>query len=141
MTTDEDLEQARFAFIRGDPRPLAKLVLTSNDLSSEARDFIAKALCGDVEKIDGRKVKPHTEKIERDFFEWQGRLWFANRMAEAFGIPPIRDSKIIEKLAGKYGYQDPDSLRRTVSRLKKKRKERPITQKRIVIKNSGHEKK
>lgn len=113
---NDDFDDVQFAFRRGDPRPLADWVM-HRDLTVEQRKFVAQALCGDVEKIDGRKVKPTSRKILNDY----AMLLWLNRMVEHFGaedqsVKVLKDSNIARKLANKYGYTDSDSVRRLLDR-------------------------
>lgn len=131
--------EVKHAFERGDPRPLAQWVLT-HDMTTEQKEFVAKAICGDVEKIDGRKVKPLTDSIERDY----AKLIFLNRMMAALDSSAsnkLTDAKVARMLANKYGYQDVDSVRRALNRYKKKMREAPLIKKRVLVDEPGQEKK
>ena len=77
-------ESVQNAFRKGDPRPLANWVL-HHDLTPEQREYVARALCGDVEKVDGRKVKPVTERLLNDY----SRLLWLNRMVTCFGLSDL----------------------------------------------------
>ena len=136
-----EFENVQAAFRKGDPRPLANWVL-HHDLTPEQREYVARALCGDVEKVDGRKVKPVTDRLLNDY----ARLLWLNRMVTCFGLSDLgaqalNDSDIARKLANKYGYPDPDSVRRLLSRrgkgIKKLLTDEGVTQ----GEKSGHEKK
>ncbi len=136
---DMEFFEVRRAFERGDPRPLAQWVLT-HDMTTEQKEFVAKAICGDVEKIDGRKVKPLTDSIARDY----SRLRYLNFMLETLDPSAsnrLTDAKIARTLANKYGYQDADSVRRALNRYKKKIRDSPIVKKRVLFKEPGQEKK
>lgn len=113
---DIDFESAQGAFRKGDPRPLAEFILTQ-DLTREHREYIALAICGDVERVDGRTVKPTTECILNDY---SALLW-TNRMIACFGLEEsgakvLNDSEAARILAQKYGYTDADSVRRLLAR-------------------------
>jgi hypothetical protein len=150
----EFLEVER-AFKRGDPRPLAQWVLT-HDMTSEQKEFVAKALCGEVEKIDGRKVKPLTGKIKRDYV----KIKVLNYMMTVLHLPDdesrndpevfsrvsksvaLKDSAVAAMLANKYGFTDADSVRRAISRYKKEMKDAPVTRINVLTqRDPGHEKK
>jgi|JI6StandDraft_1071083.scaffolds.fasta_scaffold100630_2 hypothetical protein len=116
MAKQDDFESAQFAYRRGDPRPLAEWVL-NHDLTKEQREYVALALCGDVEKVDGRKVKPATDLLLDDY----ATILWLNRMVVCFslddaGINVCNDSEAARKLANKYGYIDADSVRRLLAR-------------------------
>ena len=140
----EDFEDAQYAFQRGDPRPLASWVL-SHDLTPEQRQFVALALCGDVEKVDGRKVKPTTDRLLDDY----ATLHWLNRMVKCFelddlGAKVLNDSAIAKQLANKYGYPDPDSVRRLLARRGKGIKRLLANEENEEViqgQKSGHEKK
>lgn len=136
---EQDFNSVVRAYKRGDPRPLAEWVLNS-EMANEQRKFVAQALLGSVEKIDGRKVKPLTESIESDYV----RLQILDNMMDCLGEPRSRgrDAQIARALANKYGFNDPDSVRRALNRYKKKMKDGPIIKKRVlVVDEPGHEKK
>ncbi|MEN6630767.1 MAG: hypothetical protein ABFC42_14105 [Sulfuricella sp.] len=113
---DNDFERAQGAFRKGDPRPLAEFVLR-HDLTQEQREYVALAICGDVERVDGRKVKPTTDSILNDY----STLLWMNRMVTCFeledsGAKVLNDSDAARILAQKYGYTDSDSVRRLLAR-------------------------
>ena len=62
----DGFENAQDAFRKGDTRPLADWV-RNHDLSTEQKEYVARALCGEIEKVDGRKVKPTTDRILNDY--------------------------------------------------------------------------
>ena len=136
---DMEFAAAKHAFTRGDPRPLARWVMT-HDMTPEQKEFVAKAICGDVEKVDGRKVKPLTESVERDY----GKLRYLNHVLEIInpGSPDkLTDTKIAKMLANKYGYQDADSVRRALNRYTKKMCHLTVVKKMVMANEPGHEKK
>lgn len=135
----EDFDSVMRAFKRGDARPLAEWVLTY-EMTIEQREFVAQALLGEVEKIDGRKVKPLTESIESDYV----RLRLLDNMMECLGNPRRRgrDAQIARSLANKYGFNDPDSVRRALNRHKKRMKDGPFERKCVLqLNDPGQEKK
>lgn len=129
---NDDFENVQNAFRRGDPRPLAEWV-RNHDLTPEQRQYVALALCGDIEKIDGRKVKPTTERLLSDYskFQWLNHTIASFELNEQ-GMDFLKDADIVRKLANKYGYQDPDSIRRALSRHKRKMKTIVPVKKRIL---------
>lgn len=136
---DIEFIAAERAFARGDPRPLARWVMT-HDMTPEQKEFVAKAICGDVEKVDGRKVKPLTESIERDYV----KLRYLNSVLEIINpgsSDKLTDTKIAKMLANKYGYQDADSVRRALNRYTKKTRHLTVVKKVVLVNETGHEKK
>lgn len=137
---EANFEDAQAAFRKGDPRPLAQWVLSHN-LTQNQREYVARALCGDIEKIDGRKVKPTTERLLSDYAEFQ---WLNHTIAslglDEMGMEFMKDADIARKLARKYGYQDHDSIRRALSRHKRKMKD-VTPAKKSILEKTGHEKK
>lgn len=135
-----DFEDVQAAFRRGDPRPLAQWVLR-HDLTQSQREYVARVLCGDIEKVDGRKVKPTTERMLSDYSQFQ---WINHTIAslglDEMGMEFLKDADIVRKLAKKYGYQDSDSLRRAISRHKRKMKD-VVPVKKSIFEKTGHEKK
>lgn len=134
-------ESAQGAYRKGDPRPLAEFVLT-HDLTQEQRKYVALAICGDVERVDGRKVKPTTDQIMNDY---STILWF-NRMVVCFGLDEAgvkewSDSEAARKLANKYGYTDSDSVRRLLARRGRAIKRLLTDDLDDMCEKSGHEKK
>lgn len=136
MKNDDDkFLDVKRAFIRGDPRPLAQWVL-SNGLSEDQRKFVSDAILGEVEKIDGRTIKPHTEALEADF----GRFVFLNftlRVLCSAEHETLSNSEISRRLADKYGYKDSDSVRRALNRFRKKMKEEYELQMQSMINDPG----
>lgn len=137
----DDFENVQNAFRKGDPRPLAEWV-RNHDLTLEQRQYVARALCGDVEQVDGRKVKPTTDCVLNDY----ATLLWSNRMVQCFGLDDaeakaLNDSDIARKLANKYGYQDPDSVRRLLARRGKAIKKLMADEGICQGEKSGHEKK
>lgn len=137
----DEFEFAQEAFRKGDPRPLADWVLT-HDLTIEQRQYVARALCGDVEKVDGRKVKPTTDRLLKDY----ATLLWSNRMVECFelddlGAKVLNGSAVARKLANKYGYVDPDSVRRLLARRGREIKRLLTDGLADLDEKSGHEKK
>ena len=135
-----DFEDVQDAFRKGDPRPLAEWV-RNHDLTPEQRQYVARALCGDIEKVDGRKVKPTTDHLLNDY----ATLLWLNRMVKCFdlndqGAKELNDSDVARKLANKYGYQDPDSVRRLLARRGKGLK-KLLTDDLTGSEKAGHEKK
>ena len=137
---DMDFFKVERAFKRGDPRPLARWVLT-RDMTNDQKEFVAKAICGDIEKIDGRKVKPLTDAIEQDYVRFKVVNCFVESLELMDGTNILCDAEISRRLANKYGFQDADSVRRAISRHKKKMHDAPITKKRVLVEEPGHEKK
>ena len=137
QTPDELFAAAVKSYVKRDPRPLGKFVLT-NDLSTEQRDFVAKALCGDIEQVDGRTVKPITRAIMSAYDNLKMQL-FVLDMIES-GHPKRNITKIASIIADHLGYDDVDTVRRAINRQKAKRMTSPITKMR-VMKKVGHEKK
>ncbi len=138
---EDDFESAQDAFRKGDPRPLANWVL-HYELNHEQREYVAQALCGEVERIDGRKVKPTTDRILDDYAT---QLWL-NRMVKCFdldgqGEDVLNDSEIARRLASKFGYQDSDSVRRLLTRRGKEIKNLLTDEEAPKNEKSGHEKK
>lgn len=137
LSIDEQFAVAVNAYKRRDPRPLGNFVLT-NDLTAEQRDFVAKALCGDVEQVDGRTVKPTTEAIMYQFYLLKSFQEFASVYAGRNG--KVNKSEIAAYIAHKLGYDDVESVRRTINRQVAKMKSAPVTTKQVLAK-VGHEKK
>lgn len=138
---EADFESAQDAYRKGDPRPLANWVL-HHDLTPEHREYVARALCGDVEKVDGRKVKPTTDRLLTDY----ATLLWLNRMVTCFelndqGAKVLNDSDIARKLANRYDYPDSDSVRRLLTRRGKGIKKLLTDEGLTRGKKSGHEKK
>lgn len=107
QTPDELFAAAVKAYMKRDPRPLGKFVLI-NDLTAEQRDFVAKALCGDIEQVDGRTVKPTTEEIMEIFYLIQS--------FEEFHGATINKSFVAGFIAQQLGYDDAESVRRAIYR-------------------------
>lgn len=107
LTPDELFASAVQAYFKRDPRPLGRFVLT-NDMTTEQRDFVAKALCGDIEQADGRTVKPTTEEIMH--------LFYLIQAFEEFHGKTINKSLIAGFIAQKLGYDDAESVRRAIYR-------------------------
>jgi len=137
LSTDELFLAAAQAFVRRDPRPLSRFVL-ANELTVEQRDFVAKALCGDVEQVDGRTVKPTTETIMHRFHLLKAFKEFES--AFYTGEAKANKSEIAAFIAHELGYDDVDSVRRTINRQLAGMKSAPVTTKRVLAK-VGHEKK
>lgn len=134
-----DFESVQEAFREGDPRPLADWV-RNHSLTTEQKEYVARALCGEVEKIDGRKVKPTTHRILNDY----ATLLWLNRMVKCFELDEakaLNDSEVARKLANKYGYTDPDSVRRLLARRGKGIKNLLIDEEVAMDEKTGHEKK
>lgn len=127
-----DFDSVRIAYERGDSRPLSQWVL-NHDLTSDQREYVARALCGDIEKIDGRKVKPTTERLISDYtnFQWINHT-IASFNLDELGMEFMKDADIARKLASEYGYQDVDSVRRALSRHKRKMKLTAPKKKRVL---------
>lgn len=136
LSIDEQFAVAVRAYERRDPRPLGKFVLT-NDLTAEQREFVAKALCGDIEQVDGRTVKPTTRAIMSAFDQLRMEVWFWDMLAE--GEHKRNVSKLAQIIAGRFGYDDADSVRRTINRNIAKRNNAPKVKMRVM--KVGHEKK
>lgn len=136
----DDFENAQYAFRTGDPRPLAEWVL-NHDLTQEQKQYVARALRGEVEMIDGRKVKPTTDRILDDY----ATLLWLNRMVKFFDldgqVDALNDSEIARKLASKFGYQDSDSVRRLLTRRGKGIKSLLTDEEATENEKPGHEKK
>lgn len=137
LTPEEQFQAAVKAYVKRDPRPLGNFVLT-NDLSAEQREFVAKALCGDVEQVDGRTVKPTTEAIMEQFYLLKSYQEFTSLYVT--GHVQVNKSEIAAFIAQKLGYDDVDSVRRTINRNVAKIKTAPVTKKQVMAK-AGHEKK
>lgn len=137
---EADFESAQDAYRKGDPRPLAKWVLC-HELTQSQREYVARALCGDIEKIDRRTVKPTTERMLSDYsaFQWLNHT-IASLGLDEHGMDFLKDADIVRKLAKKYGYQDHDSIRRALSRHKSKMKN-VVPVKKNILEKDGHEKK
>lgn len=107
QTLEELFAAAVRAYVNRDARPLGKFVLT-NDLTADQRDFVARALCGDIKQVDGRTVKPTTEAIMEIFYLIQA--------FEEFHGKAINRSFIAAFIAKKLGYDDAESVRRAIYR-------------------------
>mgnify|MGYP001283422071 CR=1 FL=1 len=141
MAKQDDFESAQFAYRRGDPRPLAEWVL-KHALTKEQREYVALALCGDAEKVDGRKVNPTTDLLLNDY----ATILWLNRMVTCFslddaGLKVCNDSEIARKLANKYGYIDADSVRRLLARRGRGIKRLLTDYSDDTSEKTGHEKK
>jgi len=112
---------AELAFYRGDPRPLAEFVRRHPIMTADQREFIARALLGEIEQVDGRTYKPATEKMADSFREL--RRWF-DVLDEAANRPRTPDRVIHEMLANKYGFADPANVRRTLGRRRQGHKKK-----------------
>lgn len=136
LSIDEQFAVAKRAYERRDPRPLGKFVLTNN-LSAEQREFVAKALCGDIKQVDGRTVKPTTSAIMSayDRLRTEQLVWDMYTV----GQHKMNVSKIAAIIAGQFGYDDIDSVRRTINRNIAKRNNAPKVKMRVM--KVGHEKK
>ena len=98
---------ATLKFRKGAPRALAEFVRT-HDLTPEQREFVAKALVGDIAILDGHKHKPQTEYM----------VWLYDTNKRFFNYP---NAVIYRALDEKFGLAD-GSSRRTIRRAIKKRK-------------------
>lgn len=91
--------------------------------------------------IDGRKVKPTTDRILDDY----ATLLWLNRMVKFFDldgqVDALNDSEIARKLASKFGYQDSDSVRRLLTRRGKGIKSLLTDEEATENEKPGHEKK
>lgn len=137
LTPEEQFQAAVKAYVKRDPRPLGNFVLT-NGLSAEQREFVAKALCGDVDQVDGRTVKPTTEAIMEQFYLLKSFQEFKSLYVT--GYVQVNKSEIAAFIAHKLGYDDVESVRRTINRQVAKMKSAPVTTKKVLAK-VGHEKK
>lgn len=134
---DELFAIAVHAYKKRDPRLLSQFVI-DHDLTAEQREFVAKALVGDIEQQDGRKVKPTTEVIMAYYFMLRSYTEFASLYAT--GEINVNKSEIAGYIAHKLNYDDEESVRRTINRQLAKMKAAPVSTMR-VLETPGHEKK
>ena len=134
---DEQFAKAVLAYKKKDARFLSQFVI-AHDLTAEQRKFVAKALCGDIEQADGRTIKPTTEAIISAFDRLRIEHFIWDMVTE--GQHKSNVSKIASIIAEQLGYDDVDSVRRTINRMRARREAAPKEMKRVLA-EMGHEKK
>ena len=112
MSKDVEFIDAQLAYSRGDARKLAAFV-RRHPMTDAQREFVARALLGEIKQIDGRRFKPVSEEMADSFRTL--RRWF-DVIDEAANRPRTPDRVIHEMLANKYGFADPANVRRTLGR-------------------------
>lgn len=123
MLVHKEFIDAQDAYISGDSRRLAEFVRT-HTLTPEQSEFVALALSGEVKIKDGRAETDWTRNLYIDYLAiktndfWRS-VFFGNKVR-------VRDEDIFKILADLRGYSSSDTVKRAISRLKKRYAGRPI---------------
>lgn len=114
---------AKDAFLSGDSHKLAEFVRTYA-LSPEQSEFVALALSGEVKIKDGRSETHWTRNLYIDYLaikttDFWRKVFFGNKVR-------VSDEDIFKTLTDLRGYGSSETVKKAISRLKKRYKNKSI---------------